>query len=106
MRKLRVLVERLPVDSATMRAFADIDSQLALWKLSDILIGRLVDETTLLRWQWESAHLAKGQRPRRQPSSVLPDVTSRISSSSADVIPLVSPHRLGGFIEDDNEGSA
>lgn len=107
LRRLRVLIEHLPTDSATLRALAGIDSQLASWSLSDLLLGRLIDETSLLRWQWESAHLSKTSQQRRQPQSVLPDVKTRVSTSAdADVIPLVSPHKLGGFIdEDDTEGS-
>lgn len=107
LRKLRVLLDGLPADSKTARAFAEIDDELASWSLTDALLGRLADELALLRWQWESAHLAKHQRPRKQPVSVLPKRAAGASlarsaqQGDADVIPLVSPHRLGAFITED-----
>lgn len=108
LRKVRVLIEALPADSRAARAIAGVEGELVHWSLSDALLGRLADELAALRWQWESAHLPKGQRPRKQPVSVLPTkragaLSARPESTDADVIPLVSPHKLGGFINDDME---
>lgn len=103
-RRLRVLIQHLPVDSPSARALAEVDGPLAYWSLTDALLGRATDELALLRWQWESAHLAKHQRPRKQPPSVLPELRKRPHGTDADVIPLVSPHRLGTFIHEDKEG--
>lgn len=104
LRKLRVLIEHLPGDCASARAFAEITGPLASWSLTDALLGRVADELTAFRWQWESSHIdPKKARPRNAPESVLPRDVVR-DSASADV-PVVSPHRLGGFINrDDDEG--
>lgn len=99
LRRLHVLIEHLPPESATARA--QIDGPLASWSLTDALLGRLVDELSAYRWQWESAHIdPKKTRMRSQPESVLPRAES---SSDADVIPIVSPHKLGGYINEDEE---
>lgn len=93
LRRLRVLLEHLPPDSATAYALAGVDQgSLAGWKLSDALLGRLVDELSSYRWQWEMAHQTKGRR-RKPPGSVLPTPTAETSTA-----PVVSPHSLGGFI--------
>lgn len=103
LRKLRVLIEHLPGDCASARAIAGVDDELSQWTLTNALLARMTDEIAVLRWQWESAHLAKNQRHRPQPKSVLPDTSHRAASSQdADVIPLVSPHKLGGFINEAN----
>ncbi|MFF1820397.1 hypothetical protein ACFVWG_24035 [Kribbella sp. NPDC058245] len=93
LRRLRVLLEHLPADSATAAALAGIDGgPLAGWTLNDALLGRLVDELSQYRWQWEMAHQSKGDR-RPAPESVLPQPTHVPVSA-----PVVSPHQLGGFI--------
>lgn len=98
LRRVRVLIEHLPVDSLTAHALAGVDGPLAQWSLTDLLIGRLSDELAAFRWQWESAHIdRKRQRLRAAPESVLPQVET---GRSADVVPLVSPHTLGGFINE------
>lgn len=103
LRRLRVLIDHLPLDAAATRAMAGMQGPLALWPLRDALLGRLVDEVTLGRWQWESAHLAKHQQPRKQPPSVLPRRTTTTTHGDDNVIPLVSPHRLGEFIYEQEE---
>lgn len=106
LRRVRVLLQHLPVDSPGARALAEVDGPLASWPLHDALLGRLVDELAALRWQWESAHLAKNQRPRQQPEQVLPtrERGKAPTGKDADVLPLVSPHRLGDFINDKEDG--
>lgn len=105
LRKLRVLLTYLPADSLAARQIAGFDDELSQWSLGDVLLARVSDELALFRWEWESAHLAKGQRARKQPDSVLPQRRSGTNLASpardADVIPLVSPHSLGSFIHDD-----
>lgn len=102
LRRVRVLLDHLPVDSASARVLADVDGPLASWTLHEALLGRVADELALLRWQWESAHLGKNQRPRKQPPSVLPEAprTPRPAGKAEDV-PVVSPHRLGDFINEE-----
>jgi len=102
LREIRVLLEHLPADSATAYSEAGVprDNPLASWSLTDLLIGRLVDEAAAHRWQWESAHTKPG-RQRKAPMSVLPDVKTRPHPpGEADVIPLVSPHQLGSFVHE------
>lgn len=102
LRRLRVLIEHLPPDSASAHAVAGFDGALASWSLTDVLLGRVSDELAALRWQWESAHLQKGKRPRKAPESVLPRAEQK---SDPESIPVVSPHSLGTFVYD-NERSA
>lgn len=93
LRRLRVLLEGLPPDSSTAYALAGVEQgPLAGWKLSDALLGRLVDELAAYRWQWETAHQDK-RKHREPPRSVLPTGTAEQAPA-----PLVSPHALGGFI--------
>lgn len=104
LRRLRVLIAGLPTDCRTAYALANGSateaSPLASWRLGDVLLGRLADELALLRWQWECAHLdPKKQRPRPQPPSVLPEWKPQAARKEP---PLVSPHRLGGFVNDDD----
>lgn len=102
LRRLRVLVTYLPPDSLTARAVGGVDDgPLAGWDLSDVLVGRVADELALLRWQWESAHIdTKKTQPRKRPPSILPDV-SPTPTTDPERAPVVSPHRLGGFLNDD-----
>lgn len=113
LRRLRVLLDGLPPDCLTAYAIAgqDLTAGLAGWRLNDLLLGRLVDEVAIHRWQWESAHRdpKKSGRHRPAPDSVLPDVHDAVPTRDAParpkVIPLVSPHALGGFVNnlDDEE---
>jgi len=103
LRKLRVLIEQLPPDCATAYALAGAElGQLSGWRLTDLLLGRLADELALYRWQWEAAHIdPKKTRHRAQPPSVLPELEP--SSSQPDSIPVVSPHRLGDFVSEQED---
>jgi hypothetical protein len=106
LRELRVLLEYLPDDSATARAISGAATgPLAGWTLTDALLGRLVDEVAAHRWQWESVHTKKGRPSRKAPASVLPELRPprEPSGPDAEVIPLVSPHRLGNFVHDTGE---
>lgn len=109
LRKLTVLMNGLPPESATVRALAGVTGPLAGWTLAEVLAGRLVDEVAWLRWEWESAHRdAKAGKHRDQPPSVFPRAerpgTKASEVAHRDDIPIVSPHRLGGFVNggDDN----
>lgn len=106
LRRLRVLLDYLPGDSHTARAMADLDPDdpLSQWGLGDLLLARLVDEVSAHRWQWESYH---SKRPsRRAPQSVLPERTTKqlAASSDANVI-VMSPHQLGSFVNEQEEGA-
>lgn len=103
LRRVRVLLENLPPDSTTAYALAGAESGgLEGWRLTDVLLGRLADELALYRWQWESYHLnPKKQRPRAQPPSVLPEVNPK--HPEPESIPVVSPHRLGSFVNEQEE---
>ena len=105
-RRLRVLLEYLPADSLTARAVSGTDAgALAGWTLTDALLGRLLDEVAAHRWQWESVHTKKGRPTRKAPGSVLPEPEHQDTprSQDAQVIPLVSPHRLGEFVNESGE---
>jgi hypothetical protein len=101
LRRLRVLIDHLPVESRTARSLADAPPELAHWTLDSALLGRLVDEMSAMRWTYESAHVEPRDR-RPPPKSVLPHAEQE--PEAARVIPLVSPHRLGPFINDDVRG--
>lgn len=106
LRRLRVLASHLPPDSATAQAVSgNDDGPLTGWALTDVLLGRVADELALLRWQWESAHLdTKKSRPRKQPPSVLPDLSGAPTApTDTDRVPVVSPHRLGAFLDDNDD---
>lgn len=99
LRRLRVLLDQLPPDCATAYAITGTDpGPMRGWKLGDALLGRLVDELSAYRWQWETAHQSKG-RKRRPPGSVLP----KSGNPTRQDVPVVSPHQLGGFINEDME---
>lgn len=113
-RKAWVLINGLPPDSATVYALAGLETA-AGWRLADLLLGRLVDEVAAHRWQWEGAHRdSKKGRGRPAPTSVLPDLPGGPQDDRpardvparpgpARVIPLVSPHRLGTFVNNLDE---
>ena len=102
LRKLRVLVEGLPPDSATAYASSGETGPLAGWALTNVLLGRLADELALYRWQWEAAHIdPKKTRHRKRPDSVLPEL--RPERPSRESIPVVSPHRLGRFVTEQED---
>lgn len=97
LRRLYVLIERLPVDSIAARRIAsEGDDTLAGWTLRDVLLARVVDEIAALRWQFETALLTK-HKHRRPPQSVLPKVPE---PERSNVVPLVSAHQLGEFMSD------
>lgn len=98
-RKLRVLIDGLPPDSATVRALSEVDDRFAGWTLTDVLMGRLVDQLALFHWHYEQVHREKKAETRPRPKSVLPDPTTAKSNNSD--IPVVSPHALGGFLNND-----
>ncbi len=100
LRRVRVLLDHLPPDCATAYALAgDELGHLRGWTLTQLLAGRLVDELTAYRWQWESAHIdPKKARPRKAPESVLPRPIEE-----PKVIPLVRPSQRGGFVNDTEE---
>lgn len=104
LRRLWVLVQGLPPDSRTASVIAaggEDPGPLSYWRLTDVLLGRLADELALLRWQWEGVHRdPKKGKPRPQPPSVLPEWKPQAASKDA---PLVSPHELGGFVNNDND---
>lgn len=115
LRRVRVLLQGLPATSQTALALAGVErTPLTDWSLNDVLLGRLLDELAAYRWQWEHAHMPDKdrRRHRKPPETVLPQVSpaARLPHSNgkdADVIPLVSPHRLGDFVtkEDDPHGN-
>lgn len=104
LRRLKILIQGLPTDCRTAYALADAEGDpgpLASWRLGDVLLGRLADELALLRWQWECAHIdQKKHRPRERPPSVLPEWKPQEAQNET---PLVSPHRLGGFVNDTDD---
>jgi hypothetical protein len=102
LRRLRVLVEALPADSATAYALTGASGPLTAWSLTDVLLGRVTDELAALRWQWESSHLPKGKSPRKPPESVLPLDEPTPDPAS---VPIVSPHRLHDFLHDDERSA-
>lgn len=102
LRKVRVLIDQLPSDCATARAVADADDTLSGYTFDQALLAYIADEMAYLRWQWESAHLKKGETPRDAPPTVRPRKGG--TSKSSDDIPLVSPHRLGGFVNEPEGG--
>lgn len=99
-RRLHTLLEFLPADSAFIYSLAEVDEARARWSLSDLLLGAAVDTLNRLQWLYTEVHRdpKKSPRPEPQPESVLPH-----ASTSSDDIPLVSPHQLGGFINEDLE---
>lgn len=108
LRKVRVLIDGLPPDSATVRAFAGVTGPLAHWSLSEVLTARLLNELAFYRWEWGSVHHdeKKGGKFRPPPESVLPKQQTGTKASEVahrDDIPVVSPHRLGGFVNGDDD---
>jgi hypothetical protein len=73
-RRLLILVERLPQDSATTRA---IQGEDAAWSLADHLMAAAVDALNIANWQ-RSEDGSKGRnRPRPIPRPGVHDGTTR-----------------------------
>jgi hypothetical protein len=100
LRRVRVLLDRLPPDCATAYVLSGVD--LVGWRLRDLLLARLTDELALYRWEWEAAN-GDGKRHRPPPDSVLPELPR--SPAELRVVPTVSPHSLGSFVHDSQEVS-
>lgn len=101
LRKVVVLIAGLPPDCATAYALGGVDGPMSGWTLTNALLGRLTDDLAALRWEWGFAHIADDKRGSYPdpPRSVLPKVATD-EPDPAD-IPLVSPHRLGEFMDND-----
>lgn len=99
-RRLRALIEHLPADSALFYSIADVDENRRGWSLSDLLLGSAVDALNRLQWLYSEVHRDPKKAPRQapHPESVLPTALEK-----PEDIPLVSPHQLGGFINEDLE---
>jgi hypothetical protein len=78
-RRLRILIEHLPPESATMTAIrnahpdqvgAGKDPAEGRWSQTEMLLAQLVDELRLLRWLTLSINAEKGSRP--EPPEPLP----------------------------------
>lgn len=104
MRKLAVLVRGLGPDSATVRAASEVPDEFAGWSMTDILLGRLVNEASFHRWEWGLAHTEDKRRSSypKPPRSVLPEADKGAANASA---PVISPRHLGSFLNIDNEGA-
>ncbi|TYK45154.1 hypothetical protein [Actinomadura decatromicini] len=74
-RRLRVLLERLPPESATMTAIRNAapalpkpgDLAKAPWSALEVLIGTLVNEHRLWRYEQTLRNLPKGQKKPDEP---------------------------------------
>lgn len=99
LRRLHVLIDHLPPECATAREVGDVDDALTIWSVERLLLGRIVDELALLRFEYEAVHSEKGAQ-RDPPESVLPEL-----DTSSRVVPLVRPTELGEFMKDFEEGS-
>lgn len=103
LRQVKVYIGGLPPDSIAARRIAgvDLDSPLLTLSYADVLLARVSDELAALRWEFEAAHTdAKHKhRLRKPPRSVL--AVFERSTTPSNVVPLVSPHELGGFMTTD-----
>lgn len=101
-RRLWTLLDGLPIDSPAAFALAGITGEVAQWTRAELLVGRLVDEVSAHRWEWGYAHTPKKDRGRypKAPKSVLPkDELRAAQQADAAEIPVISPSRLGEFLD-------
>lgn len=77
LRELRVLIQHLPPESATITAIrnatpdvmdGDSDAAEGRWSQHEMLLAALVDEARLLRWVYVASHTEKA--PPKQPEPV------------------------------------
>ncbi|MBP2323588.1 hypothetical protein JOF56_003973 [Kibdelosporangium banguiense] len=82
-RRLRVLIQHLPADSALVRA---LRGESAEWGLGDHLLAAAVDELAVSNWLFATAHAAENadppQRPRRIPRPGVEDETQAEPASA------------------------
>jgi hypothetical protein len=73
-RKLRVLIQGLPPESATMTALrnanpgdlsTDVDATQGQWSQDNMLRALLIDEVRILRWVFQSVNSEKGKAPEQ-----------------------------------------
>lgn len=97
-RKLRVLIERLPAESATMTAIrrdspapveGDVDPEAGRWSQSDMLLAALVDELRrsnyyLLMVNGAKRLKAPGSVPR--PGVKMPGKPRTLNAAGADLL--------------------
>lgn len=71
-RKLRVLIQGLPPESATMTALrnahpgdlaTDADATKGQWSQGNMLRAQLIDDVRLLRWVMQTIHSKEGNGP-------------------------------------------
>jgi hypothetical protein len=78
LRRLRVLLERLPPESATMTAIRNAapalpkggDSAKAPWSALEVLVGTLVNEHRLWRYEQTLRNTGKGQSKPKEPEMI------------------------------------
>lgn len=86
-RRLRVLIQHLPRESALVRA---LHGEEAEWGLTEQLLAATVDELAAGNWLFTSAHTAENadppEPPRRLPRPGVEDEDPEVGSASPEQI--------------------
>jgi hypothetical protein len=97
-RKLRVLIERLPAESATMTAIrrdnplpaeGDVDPEAGRWSQSDMLLAALVDELRRSNYYLLMVNGAKRLKPPKpvpRPGVAPAGKPRRLNAAGADLL--------------------
>ena len=89
-RRLRVLIQHLPADSALVRA---LRGESAEWGLTEHLLAAAVDELAVGNWLFASAHSAEHADPPQRPAQIpRPGVEEGETGS-----PAATPEQIAAF---------
>lgn len=90
-RGLRVLIEHLPPESATMTALRNANPHVVRddgpdpaegrWSQVEMLLAALVDDVRLLRWVYLTANAGKGTKPKQPEPISRPGVQKKSKKS-------------------------
>jgi hypothetical protein len=88
-RRLRVLIEHLPRDSALVRALHGEDAE---WGLPEHLLAATVDQLAVGNWLFASAHTPENASPPERPTPV-----SRPGIDEPEPAETATPQQLAAF---------
>lgn len=86
-RQVKVLVEKLPADAATVR---EASGPAASWSATEYLLAHVIDELRAANWLYSCAHTEKGKPMPDQPEPFKRPYVDT-TKSQGSVSPVTSP---------------